>query len=121
MRERCENPNFNQYKDYGGRGVTIDPRWLGARGFANFLADMGPRPSSAHSLDRVGNGLSYGPGRCRWATREEQQNNRRNTKWITAFGETLTQSQWARRTGLKPQVIGYRLARGATPEEAVTP
>lgn len=74
MRERCRNPNHRIYKHYGGRGITIDPRW---DSFDNFLQDIGPRPSSDHSLDRIDNDLGYSPNNCRWATKSEQNKNRR--------------------------------------------
>lgn len=52
MKNRCLNPNQARFKDYGGRGIKICRRWLGEHGFENFLADMGPKPSPAHSMDR---------------------------------------------------------------------
>lgn len=52
-------------------------RWLGESGFENFLADMGERPSPKHSIDRIDNDRGYEPGNCRWATRTEQNTNKR--------------------------------------------
>jgi hypothetical protein len=74
MLTRCRNPRNARYKDYGGRGITVCEAW---RSFEAFLADMGRRPSPAHSLDRRENDGNYEPGNCRWATPEEQANNRR--------------------------------------------
>lgn len=73
MRTRCHNPKFKQWKDYGGRGITIDPRW---DDFAVFLADMGPCPPGL-TIERSNNDLGYGPGNCVWATRAQQNRNRR--------------------------------------------
>jgi hypothetical protein len=74
MIQRCTNPKNPAYHWYGGRGITVCERWLSS---ANFLADMGKRPSPKHSLDRKDNGKGYEPGNCRWATVPEQLANRR--------------------------------------------
>jgi hypothetical protein len=79
MKARCHNPRNPRFADYGGRGVTVDPRW---HDFAAFLADMGERPSPAHTLERVRNAEGYGPGNCVWATQAEQAVNRRTTRLI---------------------------------------
>lgn len=78
MRERCRNPRHPGYAYYGGRGITVCERWLNS--FANFLADMGPRPEGK-TLDRFpNNDGNYEPGNCRWATARQQQANRRPSK-----------------------------------------
>lgn len=87
MRERCSRPTHRQYGDYGGRGIAVCERWLGRGGFANFLADMGPRPSPEHSLDRIDNDGPYAPWNCRWATVIEQKRNSRRAFYVeTATG-----------------------------------
>jgi len=75
MRKRCFDPNCHAYKHYGGRGITICDRWLQ---FENFLADMGRCPPGL-SLDRIDNDGNYEPNNCRWATRSEQQRNKRRS------------------------------------------
>lgn len=73
MKNRCLNPNYSRYSDYGGRGITVCERWMV---FANFLEDMGERPPGK-SLDRVDNLVGYTPENCKWSTAKEQAANRR--------------------------------------------
>lgn len=76
MKKRCQNPNHKYYEYYGGRGVEVCESW---QDFANFLADMGERPENT-TLDRINNDRNYEPKNCRWATRKEQIQNRRDRK-----------------------------------------
>lgn len=117
MRDRCLNPRFKQYRDYGGRGVTVCERW---QDFAAFIEDMGERPEGA-TLDRYPdkNG-NYEPGNCRWATRKEQQRNTRRNVYVTAFGETLLLVDMAAKHNLPAKCLGQRLKMGWDAERAVT-
>jgi hypothetical protein len=75
MRTRCLNPNCKDWKNYGGRGITIDPRW---NKFENFIEDMGFKPAPEYSLDRMDNNGPYTNSNCRWTLRSDQNYNRRS-------------------------------------------
>lgn len=77
MKGRCSNPRAEKYKDYGGRGITVCEHW---HKFENFIADMGPKPTPIHSIDRIDNEGHYTPDNCRWATPKEQMSNQRPRK-----------------------------------------
>jgi hypothetical protein len=118
MRKRCFNPKNPEYKNYGGRGITVCDRWLS---FEAFLEDMGERPSSKHTLDRYpDNNGNYEPGNCAWRTQKEQMQNRRVNHWITFDGRTQTISAWAEETGFTPGKIWNRLNLGWSVERALT-
>ncbi len=108
MKSRCYIPTNASYKGHGGRGIIVCDRWL--HSFENFLADMGERPSSKHSLDRFPdkNG-NYEPSNCRWATPIEQSNNTRRNRIIVFNGQTKTASEWGRELGIYPEKIINRL------------
>ncbi len=75
MKQRCNNPNHMSYENYGGRGITVCDKWN--LSYKDFLADMGYRPTTTHSLDRINNNGNYTPENCRWATLEQQRENKR--------------------------------------------
>jgi len=105
MKKRCFNPNYERFDRYGGRGITVCERWLD---FDNFYADMGPRPSPQHSLDRENNDGDYEPNNCRWATKLEQANNTSINRFVIVDGISMTVAQAARVTGLSYATVSAR-------------
>jgi hypothetical protein len=106
MVSRCVNQKDRGFALYGGRGIRVCDRWL--KSPADFLADMGEPPDGL-SIDRVDNDGPYSPENCRWATRVEQQNNRRCNRNITHQGKTQSLSEWAREIGLTNATLTKRL------------
>lgn len=119
IKRRCYNPNEDNYRRYGGAGITVCPQWLNS--FETFLADMGPRPSEAHSIERKDGASNYTPENCKWATAEEQGSNKKINHRLTFAGSTLTVSQWARKIGLKEKTLFTRLARNWPLSRALKP
>jgi hypothetical protein len=105
MVSRCTRPDATGYADYGGRGITVCDRWLlpDGAGTANFIADMGPKPSSRHSLQRVDNDGPYSPENCCWATPAEQGTNRRRQVTNAEHAAALAEIERLRHlTGTSP-------------------
>jgi hypothetical protein len=118
MRERCYKPTYPNYHNYGGRGIKVCERWL--ESFENFLTDMGERPSSKYSLDRINNDGNYEPANCRWATATEQRNNSRQNVFLEYNGERKTVIQWERHLHVTLGLVRDRLRRGWSVERALT-
>lgn len=116
MLSRCQNPNHHAYKYYGLRGISVCPRWCT---FENFAADVGPRPSPEHSLERVDNEKGYGPDNWRWATRSEQQKNKGSTKWYTNGVFTGTLVECAAFVGISKELAHWRWRVWGTFEKGV--
>jgi hypothetical protein len=119
MKSRCLNPKSQQYHNYGGRGIKVCEQWLDS--FESFLADMGPRPSSMHSIDRIDNDGNYEPGNCRWATMREQSSNRRATRIVTFAGKKMTVHELSELCGVPLPRLKTRLGRGWPVERAIVP
>lgn len=104
---RCTSPNDMHYEAYKDR--TPSEAW---KSFETFYADMGPRPSKQHSLERVKNDLPYSKENCVWATAKEQSLNRKSTHWLTFQGRTQCLQDWSKELLLSKKTISGRLALG---------
>jgi len=119
---RCSDVKF---KNYAGRGITVCDRWRlgenGVHGFECFVADMGDRPTKAHTVERKDNNLGYSPTNCKWGTRQEQSDNRRSNIMIEFEGITLNLAQWCKMLGVPRRIVSQRIRReGWTFVKAVT-
>ena len=123
MIARCYYPTSKDYPKYGARGTTVCDRWRfgenGKSGFECFYEDMGDIPFDGATLDRIDGTKGYSKENCRWATLEQQANNKKTSRLLTVNGETLTIKQWSRISGVGDKTILYRLKHGVPPEKAV--
>ena len=111
MIQRCYNPKETaSFSRYGARGISVCDKWK--CNFLSFFADMGPRPSPKHTLERIDNDGNYEPSNCRWATRTEQARNRRSTRYIEFRGQTKPLAEWAEVLGISVWKLRWRLDRG---------
>lgn len=108
MRERCYSVACKDYKNYGGRGIRVCDRWLNS--FDSFLTDMGLRPSSGHTLERLDVHGDYGPDNCVWATRIEQSKNKRNNVYVEFNGEVKILHDWLKELKIAKTTY-YRLLK----------
>ena len=110
MRARCGRQTDPEWLNYGGRGVTVCERWQGS--FEAFYEDMGERPLGT-TLDRYPNrDGNYEPGNCRWATIEEQNNNKRTNRIVSFNGQAMTMTQAARASGVPIGTLKARVYAG---------
>lgn len=120
---RCSDVSTDRSKDYVGRGIKLCDRWrrgvTGLSGFECFFADMGPRPSPLHSIDRKDNDGNYEPDNCRWATKIEQGRNRRSNRRLSYRGRSITMTDATIVANVSADAIRGRLHKGWTVEAAV--
>lgn len=115
MLQRCLNPNNPAYYNYGGRGIRVCEQW---RVFANFLKDMGEKPSADFSIERKDNDGNYEPGNCKWSTRVEQNTNQRRNLFFTIRGKTGCLSELIKHFGVNKCRTRARIELGWEPELA---
>ncbi len=119
MCQRCVNKNHISWKYYGGTGITVCERWQGPEGFINFLADMGERPSAAHSLDRKIVSLPYNSDNCRWATTSEQARNKNNNRMVQFNGESRLLVELAEEFSINYNTLRSRIRYGWSIDDAL--
>lgn len=116
MRARCYAPCIAEIRKYQIKGIIVSDRW---NDFQNFYEDMGPKPSTAHSIDRIDNDGNYEPGNCRWATDTEQNRNKGNVKVFKVNSIIGTIPEIAEHYGINANSIHKSLQRGNTITETV--
>jgi hypothetical protein len=116
MKKRCLNPRRPKYRYWGGKGVTVDPRWV--NDYPAFYAYVGPRPSPDYELDRIDPYGNYEPGNVRWFLCG--QGRTRRSRLLTYRDETLSLTEWSRRTGIPSNTLYGRLANGWPIERALS-
>jgi hypothetical protein len=119
IRDRCNNPNTRNYKDYGGRGIKVCKRWNDKKdGFRNFLEDVKTIPKGKE-IDRINNNKGYNPKNFRIVTSKENCRNKRNNHLIPFNNRNLTMVEWSEITGISREVIGWRLKNGWSVKKAL--
>lgn len=107
LMQRCYNPKRQSYRIYGGRGIYVCRRWK--KDFIKFYNDIGDRPSKKHSIERIDNNGPYAPWNCKWATIDEQSNNRRSNTILYCWGMSFTMKQWAERLNINYKTLNSRI------------
>ena len=115
MINRCCVSTSQDYSNYGGRGITVCDRWK--ESFINFYNDMGKRPGSGYSIDRIDVNGNYCKENCRWTTMEVQNNNRRSNKLVEYKGDIYTVSELSKKLKMNYQTLKSRLKRGLSDNE----
>lgn len=116
MKQRCGNPNNLSYKNYGGRGITYPENW---ESFGDFKQDMGGIYKKGLTLDRIDTNQNYSLDNCRWATRQEQAENKRCNIVVEYVGQKRTLLEWWKylEMNISYDTLRSRFYRGMSPEE----
>lgn len=124
IRRRCYTPSAINFQHYGGRGIKMCDRWKdgesGMTGYECFVADMGPKPSRRHTVERKDTNGDYGPSNCEWATRDAQARNKRNNRWVVFGGQRMIITDAIKASGIPPWTVHERLAAGWSEDRALT-
>lgn len=107
LRRRCYEPGTKSYADYGAKGIIVCERWLNS--FENFFADMGPKPTPQHTIERRDGKGNYDPDNCCWATRVEQNRNKSNNVYVTVNGVRRCIAEWSELSGINAATLNQRV------------
>lgn len=118
MKQRCGNPKNSSFHNYGGRGITYDPKW---ESFTGFQEDMGGSYSSGLTLERIDVNGNYNKQNCCWITRKQQYSNMRKTVWLEYKGETKTLMDWAKEIDLPYKTVRSRYYRKMPTRDILRP
>jgi hypothetical protein len=120
MKNRCSCENWEDYGNYGGRGITVCPEWADSfEAFRDWALANGYRDDL--TLDRRDVDGNYEPSNCRWATQAQQANNKRNSRYLEYNGEVKTVKEWADELGLNYSTLYSRITtKGWSTEKALT-
>ena len=118
MKERCYDHASPSYPIYGAVGITVCERWR--KSYQNFLADMGRKPDSQYTIDRIRSERGYSPSNCKWSTKQEQAQNRSTTVWLTLGIRKLPITEWAKILGVHKSTISLRIKAGWSVEDTLT-
>lgn len=119
MKRRCNDPRRKEYGRYGGRGISVCNEWANDfQTFYNWALNNGYNDTLTIERNDV-NG-NYEPSNCKWATKAEQANNKRNNLTITYNGKTQTVAQWSKELNISQSTIRNRIKQGLTDEEVLT-
>jgi hypothetical protein len=116
MRARCFDPAHVKYPVYGGRGITVDPRW---GSFKSFMLDMGRKPDPRFTIEREDVNGNYEPKNCKWISRKDQGRNKRNSVFVTYKGRRMLLIDLVEELGLSRNVVYQRLKLGWTLAQAI--
>jgi hypothetical protein len=119
MKQRCLNPNDPAYINYGGRGITIAQVFLDS--FEALKAELGPKPSPKHTIERINNARGYEPGNIQWATYAQQRRNTRLTRFITYHDRTQPLCDWVTELGIPHATLWYRIMHWGVDRAFATP
>lgn len=120
IKNRCFNPNYHRYSDYGGRGIKVCDEWK--NDFQSFYDwSMSNGYSDNLTIDRINNDGNYEPSNCRWVGLKVQANNSRHCNNIQFNGEVHSISEWARITGIPRYTLNNRINKyGWSIEDSLT-